>query len=810
MRLLRRGDRRFARQSATPLLSSVFISLVFAGSNLLATDRVWTGGTSTDWATNGNWQGGTQPGSTDNAVFNSTFSNQPNLAVNKTIGGVWMTGSIGQNVTISGASTLTLAGGTINGQTGLGILIDNANAFTLTINCLLKLNGAQSWLNNSSNLFTVGGAVNTNSNALTISGSGNTTISGVTSGTGSLTKTGTGTLILSGLNTYTGGTNLNGGLLQVASTETAGTSGPLGKSGTISFGGGTLQYSSSNQFDYSGRFSTAVNQAYSVDTNGQNVTWATALTSSGGSLTKLGTGTLTLSAVGTYTGTTTIQNGTLKLGIASAIPNTGLTITATGTGVTATLDLNNFNETLPSLTLGGTTSTSTATVTTGTGILTLGGNVTYDATNNPAGATISGKVDLGSSARTFTVGDSSSAATDLSVSAVISGTGGLTKAGAGTMALSGANSYSGVTTINAGTLSVSSLANGGSNSNLGSSSNAATNLILNGGTLSYTGAAISTDRLFSVGTSGGTLDGSGSGAVNFTNVSAMAFNGQTGTRTLTLTGTNTGNNTIAAVIGDNTGATSLVKSGAGKWQLTGSNTFSGATTINGGTLVAAGSSGSALGSTSSITVNSGGTFMLGANNQINNSAGVTLNSGTFSVGGFTEGSAIAVGMGALTLSANSHIDFGTGAAGLLSFSSFTANLHTLTIDNWTGTVGLAGSLSTDRLIFDSDQSSNLNLYTFTGYVGAMEIALSGGFYEIVPVATPEPATWAAGVLVVAGLAWHRKKQLRACLTRIRLTRILSPVRARLVSLRDKFLPGFRATRSGTSTADNGIEIFAHH
>ena len=99
--------------------------------------------------------------------------------------------------------------------------------------------------------------------------------------------------------------------------ETAGTSGPLGeaaRSGSIILNGGYLQYSAVNQYDYSGRFSTAANQAYNVDTNGQNVTWATALTSSGGSLTKVGAGTLMLTASNTYTGATTISAGTLQLG----------------------------------------------------------------------------------------------------------------------------------------------------------------------------------------------------------------------------------------------------------------------------------------------------------------------------------------------------------------------------------------------------------------------------------------------------------------------------------------------------------------
>jgi autotransporter-associated beta strand protein len=137
------------------------------------------------------------------------------------------------------------------------------------------------------------------------------------SGTAALTKAGSGKWVLSGANTFTGGVALNGGVLQVNATESAGTSGALGKSGTISFGGGTLQYSTANAYDYSSRFSKAANQAISVDTNGRNVTFATGLTSSGGSLslndTSVTPGTLTLSAANTYSGATNVTAGTLQI-----------------------------------------------------------------------------------------------------------------------------------------------------------------------------------------------------------------------------------------------------------------------------------------------------------------------------------------------------------------------------------------------------------------------------------------------------------------------------------------------------------------
>jgi len=158
--------------------------------------------------------------------------------------------------------------------------------------------------------------------------------------------------------------------------------------------------------------------------------------------------------------------------------------------------------------------------------------------------------------------------------------GNLGKSGAGTFVLAGTNnSYTGITFITGGTLSVQSMANGGVNSSIGAASSDATMLVLDGGALRYLGGATSTDRLFSIGSSGATLVAAGTGAMQWTNPGPIGFNGQIGPRTLTLRGTNTGNNTLAALIGDGGGATSLVKSDAGKWILLADNTYTGATTI---------------------------------------------------------------------------------------------------------------------------------------------------------------------------------------------------------------------------------------
>lgn len=159
---------------------------------------------------------------------------------------------------------------------------------------------------------------------------------------------------------------------------------------------------------------------------------------------------------------------------------------------------------------------------------------------------------------------------------------------------------------------------------------------------------------------------------------------------------------------------------------------------------AATTSGRALGTTSAITVNSGGTLLLGASNQINNTASITLGGGS------------APGAGALTLSATgSDLDFGTGTVGTLTSASFSPGNFSLTVDNWTG----AG---TDGLVFHSDQSFNLSRFNFTGYAaGAFEIDLGGDFYEIAPVApVPEPSTCVAGALALGALAFHQRRRQR--------------------------------------------------
>jgi fibronectin-binding autotransporter adhesin len=151
-----------------------------------------------------------------------------------------------------------------------------------------------------------------------------------------------GTIVLAAANTYSGGSTLAAGVVQLGAAENPGAAGPLGNGGAITFTGGTLQYSASNAFDYSPRFSQVAGQSFAIDTNGQNVTFASVLAGANGTLTKLGSGRLTLAAANTYTGGNTVQSGTLLVGNAGALGATTGPLAVNG----GSLDLGGFGPTV--------------------------------------------------------------------------------------------------------------------------------------------------------------------------------------------------------------------------------------------------------------------------------------------------------------------------------------------------------------------------------------------------------------------------------------------------------------------------------
>ncbi|MEY2878295.1 MAG: hypothetical protein RLZZ15_675, partial [Verrucomicrobiota bacterium] len=332
--------------------------------------------------------------------------------------------------------------------------------------------------------------------------------------------------------------------------------------------------------------------------------------------------------------------------------------------------------------------------------------------------------------------------------------------------------------INAGTLSVSTLANGSANSGIGASNSNASNLVFNGGTLQYTGATVSTDRKFKIDTNGATIDASGSGALTFTATGSSAFTyGTAGTsRALTLTGSNTGTNTLSGILTDNgAGLTSVTKTGAGNWALSGASTYTGATTVSAGTLSVNGSI------VSAVTVNSGGT--LGGTGTI--TSAVTIASGGTVAPGNSPGNLTIGTGGSLTFSSGSTyawelgslVSNGTGTAGtnwdLITLAG-TATLTTNSValvpnftavsgptsgnafwnssQTWTVVDGNGGTISATFSIDNSSWTS----------AGSFALAFANSNTDLTmtwtPAAVPEPSTYAAfaGVAALALAAYRRR------------------------------------------------------
>lgn len=169
--------------------------------------------------------------------------------------------------------------------------------------------------------------------SVTVNGSKSYTISGLGSITGgaALTKSGNGTLTLSTANGFIGGAAFNGGTTALA------VSGALGSSGPISFNGATLQWGSGISDDITTGRTVTINAGGAIlDSGANSVSFSGPVGNNGtGSLTKLGSGTITLTGTNRYSGSTIVSQGTLALTGTAYISNSPSIIVSNG----ATLDV---------------------------------------------------------------------------------------------------------------------------------------------------------------------------------------------------------------------------------------------------------------------------------------------------------------------------------------------------------------------------------------------------------------------------------------------------------------------------------------
>jgi autotransporter-associated beta strand protein/T5SS/PEP-CTERM-associated repeat protein len=453
------------------------------------------------------------------------------------------------------------------------------------------------------------------------------------------------------------------------------------------------------------------NNTLSIGANNQNTSYGSAtgsLSGTGGSIVKVGNGTLTFAGNNTYTGSTTISAGTLALGsggtsgsvtgnitnnadlvfnrsgnytFADVVSGAG-NVTQAGTGV-LTLSGNNTytgNTTVNSgtLSLNGSLASSTVSIASGAGLNTSGGLSQNSAVANAGNFTVNAAETIGSlsgSGNTIlnaalTTGALGNPGNPDQISGIISGNGAITfnsiPSANKASALTANNTYTGSTTVSNSTLILSG------NGSIASSS-------------FLTLGANATLNINSVTAGSSTVN-------NLSSLDTTAFI-ELGSKTLIDIATD--NRTFSGTIGSaNPGG--FTKRGNGTLTLAGYNDYFGATSIEAGVLFVTGSlfGTSPWSAPTAVSVSSGATYKLGSNDTVASIAGAgsinldsyaltlgvnsTTANTTFSgvVSGANGGRLIKAGTGTLTLGGNNTYTGGTTiSAGTLAVANNRSITH---------------------------------------------------------------------------------------------------------------------------------------
>ena len=555
----------------------------------------------------------------------------------------------GQNV---GAQPVTLAG---------GVSLINSSSTTASLGGAVTLTGAATINAQGGNLYLPGGE-NGSSYILTITGAGNTYATGpLNLGTGGITKSGNGVLVLSASNSYTGATTVSAGTVQLSGQ------GSLPAASSVSISSGAtfdLNNNSTTLGSLSGAGNVLIESStLSIGANNVGTTFSGAITGTG-SLAKIGTGTLTLSGSNAFSGVA-VSAGILSLASANALGSPGTNVTVSQGG---TLDL------------GGQTMNGNALVLNGTGTASEPGAL-YNSSGNTA--SVPGPITIASPATIYAgagpialsgtiTGNTTltfSGGGNTTVSGILSlGTGGLTKLGTGTLYLSPsqAPSYGGPTTINAGTIQLTSTAGPAIPGNLtigdGSGSYSAS-VLFNGNSQLSGASTVTVNQACSLNLNGFSNTVA---SVSVAGGSILANGGVLTTGTLTTAGANLSSasgliQVTGAMVNNSITATTTV---------TTPTTVQGSIVNNGG-LAVSGTLTSSGGVTNNTTLSVTTTgVIVGNGTGLDNEGSLFLNGGTIKGTGTVLNDGVVSGYGVLN-----------GSGGITNYSQITQSGGTLTLSN---------------------------------------------------------------------------------------------------------------------------------